>query len=231
MPTRPDLWPRRNKLFQTFLERFSKMDVRHRTLSCRNARCLRDLPAPTLEKDCAVCKEQFKLETEDPDEQVVVSLPCQHIFHEGCILPWLKSSGTCPVCRCVFARLIATASLCSSRYALVPQPEHHPPGPAPGGSGASPPAMSPESPNRDGGAGPAALGGFFSTFFGGGPPSTGAGPGPSATRHTFGAAENGGSSRSARDRQRQLHVPHSRMQRSEPASDPPFPGSWSEQVD
>ena len=55
--------------------------------------------APLLEKDCAVCKDQFKLETEDPDEQVVVSLPCKHPFHEGCILPWLKSSGTCPVCR------------------------------------------------------------------------------------------------------------------------------------
>ena len=25
-------------------------------------------PAPLLEKDCAVCKDQFKLETEDPDE-------------------------------------------------------------------------------------------------------------------------------------------------------------------
>jgi E3 ubiquitin-protein ligase RNF115/126 len=55
--------------------------------------------APILENDCAVCKEQFKVETEDPDEQVVVTLPCKHTFHEGCIVPWLKSSGTCPVCR------------------------------------------------------------------------------------------------------------------------------------
>src|ERR1700733_11896968 len=57
--------------------------------------------APMLEKDCAVCKEQFKLETDDPDEQMVVTLPCTHPFHEPCILPWLKSSGTCPVCRSV----------------------------------------------------------------------------------------------------------------------------------
>lgn len=55
--------------------------------------------AATLELDCAVCKEQFKLNTEDPDEQIVVSLPCKHPFHEPCIIPWLKSSGTCPVCR------------------------------------------------------------------------------------------------------------------------------------
>ncbi|KAJ7675324.1 hypothetical protein B0H17DRAFT_1080979 [Mycena rosella] len=58
-----------------------------------------ELGSPTLEKDCAVCKDQFKLETDDPDEQVVVTLPCMHPFHEPCILPWLKSSGTCPVCR------------------------------------------------------------------------------------------------------------------------------------
>lgn len=55
--------------------------------------------SPLLEKDCAVCKDTFTLGTEDPDEQVVITLPCQHPFHEPCIIPWLKSSGTCPVCR------------------------------------------------------------------------------------------------------------------------------------
>jgi len=86
-----------------------------------------------LEKDCAVCKEQFKLETEDPDEQVVVTLPCTHPFHEGCILPWLKSSGTCPVCR----------------HALIPQPEHHPPpGSGPSTSGGLPNSNSPNTRSR-----------------------------------------------------------------------------------
>ncbi|KAI8981151.1 hypothetical protein BD414DRAFT_464121 [Trametes punicea] len=74
-----------------------------------------------LEKDCAVCKEQFKLESEDPDDQVVITLPCNHPFHENCILPWLKTSGTCPVCR----------------YQLVPQPASHAPGPPRSGSGDS----------------------------------------------------------------------------------------------
>ncbi|KAI8081887.1 uncharacterized protein B0P05DRAFT_452764, partial [Gilbertella persicaria] len=45
------------------------------------------------ETDCAVCKDHFEL-----DEQVI-ELPCQHIFHDDCIKPWLKLNGTCPVCR------------------------------------------------------------------------------------------------------------------------------------
>jgi len=82
--------------------------------------------APMLEKECAVCKESFQLASEDPDEQIVVSLPCLHPFHEGCIMPWLKNSGTCPVCR----------------YALIEQPEHHAPGAAPVGPRTNPSAPS-----------------------------------------------------------------------------------------
>ena len=63
------------------------------------AQYLTNFAAPLLEKDCAVCKDQFALGTEDPDEQIVITLPCHHPFHEPCILPWLKTSATCPVCR------------------------------------------------------------------------------------------------------------------------------------
>ncbi|KAI0639925.1 hypothetical protein C8Q77DRAFT_1205336 [Trametes polyzona] len=77
--------------------------------------------SPLLEKDCAVCKEQFKLDSEDPDDLVVITLPCHHPFHENCILPWLKNSGTCPVCR----------------YQLTPQPDSHPPGSGPSQAGSS----------------------------------------------------------------------------------------------
>lgn len=80
-------------------------------IMARLQRGVLEMGSPMLEKDCAVCKEQFKLGTEDPDEQVVITLPCNHPFHEPCIIPWLKSSGTCPVCR----------------HALVPQPDQHPP--------------------------------------------------------------------------------------------------------
>jgi len=107
-------------------------------------KCILEQGSPLLEKDCAVCKEQFKLETEDPDEQRVVTLPCKHPFHEPCIIPWLKSSGTCPVCR----------------FALVPQPDHHEPGSPPSGPGNSSRPGSPSNrPDRTRSPGPRGSGG------------------------------------------------------------------------
>jgi len=43
---------------------------------------------------CSVCIEDFRV-----GECGVVILPCGHLFHEECLLPWLKEHNTCPVCR------------------------------------------------------------------------------------------------------------------------------------
>ncbi|CAO3702851.1 unnamed protein product [Rhizopus stolonifer] len=45
------------------------------------------------EADCAVCKDTFEI------TERVIQLPCEHIFHDDCIRPWLKLNSTCPVCR------------------------------------------------------------------------------------------------------------------------------------
>ncbi len=42
---------------------------------------------------CVVCLTNFEL------DDVMVTLPCVHKFHETCILPWLRSKNTCPSCR------------------------------------------------------------------------------------------------------------------------------------
>ncbi|KAG2657480.1 hypothetical protein PVAP13_1KG160000, partial [Panicum virgatum] len=43
---------------------------------------------------CSVCLEEVR------GGEMVRSLPgCRHVFHVGCIDPWLHSHATCPLCR------------------------------------------------------------------------------------------------------------------------------------
>ncbi|CAH8392491.1 unnamed protein product [Eruca vesicaria subsp. sativa] len=49
-------------------------------------------------KRCAVCLEDFEA------KETVMLTPCKHMFHEECIVPWLKTKGQCPVCRFVILK-------------------------------------------------------------------------------------------------------------------------------
>ncbi|XP_047334858.1 E3 ubiquitin-protein ligase CIP8 [Impatiens glandulifera] len=42
---------------------------------------------------CAICKEGLSIGT------YVNQLPCFHVYHPSCIVPWLSSRNSCPLCR------------------------------------------------------------------------------------------------------------------------------------
>lgn len=43
--------------------------------------------------ECVICKEEMRRGRD------VCQLPCDHLFHWICILPWLRKKNTCPCCR------------------------------------------------------------------------------------------------------------------------------------
>lgn len=43
---------------------------------------------------CTICQDDLK-----EGERVCCIKACQHLFHNHCVAPWLKTKGTCPLCR------------------------------------------------------------------------------------------------------------------------------------
>ena len=52
-----------------------------------------DIAAHAESAACAVCKEDFVV------GDAALRLPCAHLYHDDCIVQWLKNTGTCPICR------------------------------------------------------------------------------------------------------------------------------------
>ena len=42
---------------------------------------------------CPVCSEDFIV------GEKVLKMPCTHVYHRTCVMPWLETKKTCPICR------------------------------------------------------------------------------------------------------------------------------------
>uniref|UniRef100_A0A1J3H218 RING-type E3 ubiquitin transferase n=1 Tax=Noccaea caerulescens TaxID=107243 RepID=A0A1J3H218_NOCCA len=78
---------------KSLLLRNLSLYYRNKTTRSENSSKARDLSGEEEEKRCSVCLEDF-----EPKETVMLT-PCKHMFHQECIVPWLKSKGQCPLCR------------------------------------------------------------------------------------------------------------------------------------
>lgn len=48
---------------------------------------------PSNSQQCPVCLKEFDAGT------MAKLMPCRHIFHKECIIPWLQKTNSCPLCR------------------------------------------------------------------------------------------------------------------------------------
>lgn len=78
---------------------------------------------------CAVCIESYQL------NDVVRILPCKHVFHKGCVDPWLNEHCTCPMCKLNILKALGimtsipcvdSVSLDGSRFSPAPRGQRTP---------------------------------------------------------------------------------------------------------
>ncbi|KAM1442501.1 hypothetical protein ACFXTO_010477 [Malus domestica] len=87
--------------FEELLEHLAEVDSLRRGAPPASVSLVNNLPRVVISKEhdkyddlaCAICKDVLPVGTE------VNQLPCSHLYHSSCILPWLSTRNTCPLCR------------------------------------------------------------------------------------------------------------------------------------
>eukprot|EP00598_Pedospumella_elongata_P004637 CAMPEP_0184973198 /NCGR_PEP_ID=MMETSP1098-20130426/5096_1 /TAXON_ID=89044 /ORGANISM="Spumella elongata, Strain CCAP 955/1" /LENGTH=724 /DNA_ID=CAMNT_0027495643 /DNA_START=163 /DNA_END=2337 /DNA_ORIENTATION=- len=55
--------------------------------------CKLDLDTVCSQPSCPICSEDFAVKA------IATRLPCSHVFHHSCVVPWLEMKLNCPICR------------------------------------------------------------------------------------------------------------------------------------
>ncbi|XP_059644271.1 uncharacterized protein LOC132286034 [Cornus florida] len=87
--------------FEELLEQLAETDSSRRGAPPASVSFVNSLPRVIINEEhdkqnglaCAICKEFLSIGT------VVNRLPCFHLYHPSCILPWLSARNSCPLCR------------------------------------------------------------------------------------------------------------------------------------
>lgn len=51
------------------------------------------LSCQSLSKECIICQELYQ------QGDILLKLPCCHLYHQACLFRWLSNAHTCPLCR------------------------------------------------------------------------------------------------------------------------------------
>ncbi|XP_021767537.1 E3 ubiquitin-protein ligase Praja-2-like [Chenopodium quinoa] len=88
-------------VFEEFLDHLTETDNARRGAPPAAVSFIDKLPLVVITDEhlksdglaCAICKDLLMIGTE------VNQLPCFHLYHPSCILPWLSARNSCPLCR------------------------------------------------------------------------------------------------------------------------------------
>lgn len=87
--------------FEQLIQQLAENDPNRYGTPPASKSAVQALPSVTVDEallksdlaQCAVCKDDFELGT------AVKQMPCKHVYHDDCIMPWLELHNSCPVCR------------------------------------------------------------------------------------------------------------------------------------
>ncbi|TKC46224.1 hypothetical protein EI555_012873 [Monodon monoceros] len=106
-PLHPEQDARTNMLLELARSLFNRMDFEdlglvvdwdHHLPPPAAKTAVENLPRTVIrgsqaELKCPVCLLEFE------EEETAIEMPCHHLFHSNCILPWLSKTNSCPLCR------------------------------------------------------------------------------------------------------------------------------------